>query len=291
VSAVASGPAVARRLWALFEAVHGVVYFAPEPAEEYRSAGLRGRWMAYFASRSAPMGAVGPETVIATFFIFGPSVVRRALPDAWGFARPERVVEARLAGVDATLRRLWGARVEAGETHEAADLALRAALSADVSGRPITAAQRALPVPDAPHLALWHACTLLREQRFEGHRAALVVAGLDGREAQVIGAAAAGLDPALTRGFRGWSDEDWQAAEASLGRRGLLAADGALTTTGRALHAEVETVTDRLAAAPWTSLGDAEAERLIDILAPLAHTLYGEGGIPDPHPTGVPRPH
>ncbi len=283
-------PGEARRLWTLVEPIHGIVYFAAEPAEEYRSAGLRGRWMGYFASRSAAMGAVGPETVIATFFTFAPSVVRRAIPDAWGFASPERVIEARLAGTDAALRRLWGARVDAPETRAAADLALRMALNADVSGRPIAAAQRALPVPDAPHLALWHACTLLREHRFEGHRAALIVAGLDGCEAQVMGAAAGGLDPAFMRGFRGWSDEDWQAAGESLRRRSLLADDGAPTATGRALHEEVEAVTDRLAAAPWRALTDTESERLTEILVRLADALYAEGGIPSPHPTGVPRP-
>lgn len=283
-------PAAARRLWTLFEPIHGIVYFAPEAAEEYRRAGLRGRWMGYFASRAAPMGAVGPETVIATFFTFAPSVVRRAIPDAWGFAAPERVLEARLAGADAALRRLWAARAEAPEMKEAAAATLRVAMDADLSGRPISAAQRSLPVPQPHHLALWHACTLLREQRFEGHRAALVVAGLDGCEAQVVGAAARGLDPGFIKGFRGWSDEEWEAAVARLRRRGLLADDGALTAAGGALHGEVEAVTDRLAAAPWAALGDAEGERLVTLLVPLAAMMYGEGGVPHPHPTGVPAP-
>ena len=47
-----------------------------------------------------------------------------------------------------------------------------------------------LPWPDEPHLALWHAATILREHRGDGHLMALRVAGLDGAEALVsIGAA------------------------------------------------------------------------------------------------------
>ena len=43
----------ARRLWALVEAYHAVVYFAPEKVAAYREAGLKGGWMGYFASRAA----------------------------------------------------------------------------------------------------------------------------------------------------------------------------------------------------------------------------------------------
>ena len=48
---------LARRAWTLFEPIHAIVYFAPEAPEHYTAAGLRGGWMGYFASRSAPMGA------------------------------------------------------------------------------------------------------------------------------------------------------------------------------------------------------------------------------------------
>ena len=49
---------LARRAWTLYEPIHAIVYFAPEAPEAYKAAGLRGGWMGYFASRSAPMGAV-----------------------------------------------------------------------------------------------------------------------------------------------------------------------------------------------------------------------------------------
>lgn len=281
---------LARRGWTLFEPVHAVAYFAPEPTEEFRRAGLRGSWMSYFASRSAPMGAVGPEAVIATFFIFHPAMVRRALPDAWQFASPERVIEARLAGVDSTLRRLWGTHVGASETREAADLALRVALSAALAGRPLFAGNAALPVPEAAHLALWHACTLLREHRFDGHVAALTVHGQDGCEALVSAALASGLDPEVVRGYRGWPVDEWRAAEGRLRERGLLTRRGALTATGSAQREAVEAITDELAAVPWKELAEHERDRLFELLRPLAHALRGPGGLTYPDLLGIPEP-
>ncbi len=102
----------ARRAWTLFEPIHAIVYFAPEAREQYAAAGLRGGWMGYFASRSAPMGAVSAEVVTAVFHNFQPAMVRRAIPDAWQFSSPQRALAARLAAADAALRRLWGELAE-----------------------------------------------------------------------------------------------------------------------------------------------------------------------------------
>src|SRR5439155_23094545 len=101
----------ARRLWRLLEPYHAATYFAPEARQAFKDAGLRGFWMGYFAGRAAPMGTVGPGVVTATFFGFEPSMVAKALPDAWGFANVDTVLEARLAGVDGALRRLLGSDV------------------------------------------------------------------------------------------------------------------------------------------------------------------------------------
>jgi hypothetical protein len=81
-----SGSETARRMWRDLETLHMTVYFAPEPRDAYRRAGLRGGWMGYFASRSAAMGPVPAEVVVATFCNFHPRMVHRAIPDAWGFA-------------------------------------------------------------------------------------------------------------------------------------------------------------------------------------------------------------
>src|SRR5271170_5044583 len=93
----------ARELWKVFEPVHAVTYFAPECVESNRALGLKGFWMGYFASRAAPLGPVGPGPVAAAFFGFQPSMVARALPDAWGFATPDAVLAARRSSAAAAL--------------------------------------------------------------------------------------------------------------------------------------------------------------------------------------------
>lgn len=281
----------ARRAWTLYEPIHAIVYFAPESVERYREIGLRGGWMGYFASRSAPMGAVGPEVVIATFHNFAPAMVRRAIPDAWGFSQPDRVLQARLEVVDAALRRLWGDAVSGHDVGYAADALLAMARSLAPEGHTLYAAHAGLAVPSEPHLALWHACTLLREHRFDGHVAALTVHGLTGLEAHLLQIAAGnGVDAETMRRFRGWTEEEWNAAAERLRARGILDADARLTDAGIELRAGVEAVSDRLAASPWEGMDAAGRDRLFDVLLRLARRLEAPGGLMYPNPVGVPRP-
>ncbi|MYV98285.1 hypothetical protein GT354_42545, partial [Streptomyces sp. SID3343] len=85
--------------------LHSLVYFAPEAEAELVAAGLAEGRMGYFASRSAPMGAVGAATVRATFYNFAPALIGRHIPAAWDLATPATVTAARLRGVDRALRR------------------------------------------------------------------------------------------------------------------------------------------------------------------------------------------
>src|SRR3954463_8562992 len=110
----------ARRMWPAFETYHAHIYFVPEAAEAYRQLGLKGGWMGYFASRSAPLGPASAELVTAVFFNFHPTMVARALPDAWALASPEDVIAARLRTADVALRRLIPDRVGAAAEAEAA---------------------------------------------------------------------------------------------------------------------------------------------------------------------------
>lgn len=84
-------PALARSLWHPLETINAVTYFSPECRDASVRLGLKGFWMGYFACRAAPLGAVDPGVVEATFFNFHPDRVRRALPDAWSLAHPEDV--------------------------------------------------------------------------------------------------------------------------------------------------------------------------------------------------------
>ena len=136
--------------------------------------------MSYFALRAAPLGAAPPEVIAALFYGFAPRLVARAVPDTWKVASPERFLAVRLEAVDAALHRLLGADVlRSADVAEAAELAREAALAAPTAGRALGAANAALPWPEPPHLVLWHAQTVLREQRGDGHVAALLTAELD----------------------------------------------------------------------------------------------------------------
>jgi hypothetical protein len=281
-------PGVARRLWRILEPYHAVTYFADEARQAFKDAGLRGFWMGYFAGRAAPMGAVGPGVVTATFFGFRHSMVARALPDAWSFASVADVLAARLKGADLALRRLLGDMVHEPAVAEAADLARRAAEAGGRPGRPLFAANADLPWPTEPHLALWQATTLLREHRGDGHVVALTAAGLDGCESHVTLVAAGALDREVLQPARGWTDEEWQNAVARLQARGWLDGDGRITDAGRTGRQEVERRTDELALGPWRALGDEGAARVLELATPFARELADRGAFPVPNPIGVP---
>jgi hypothetical protein len=282
------GPATARRMWRLFEPLHAVTYFASESRDAYGDAGLKGFWMGYFAGRSAPMGEVGPAVVEATFFNFAPVLVRRAIPDAWAFSTPSAVLEARLTGADRALRRVLGPLAVSADVEEAADLLSRAAECAGFSGRPLAASNAELAWLDDSLLVLWQAATILREHRGDGHVAALVVAGLDGCQAHVSFTATGAIGREALQPNRGWTDQEWAAAEAELLGRGWIDKDGRATGTGRAARREIEDTTDRLAAQPWERLGEGTCTRLAELLRPLADSVTASGVIPVMNPIGLP---
>lgn len=268
-------PLLARKVWRTLEPVHGFVYFSPEATAAYDAIGLPPA-AHYFASRAAAMGPVPAEVVMATFYNFEPSLVRAAIPDAWDHATPAAVVEARLAGVDAGLRRMLGDDVEHPEVAEAAELAVEAAAACTPEGRPLHAAHAALPWPDEAHLRLWQAVTVLREHRGDGHLAALVVEGLDGCEALVTHGASGEVPAELLQATRGWSDEAWAGARQRLTERGLLDGDG-FTDAGAALRQRVEDRTDEAAVGPWAALGAERCERLRQLVRPRSRAIVASG--------------
>jgi hypothetical protein len=281
----------ARKGWKVLEPYHALVYFAPEAREAYKEIGLKGFWMGYFASRAAALGQVSPEVVAATFYNFHPRMVSRAIPDAWKFATPEKVLEARLGAADAALQRLLGAEIlNSAQVEEAANLAREAVNGCEVAGRALFAAYRALDWPAQPHLILWHAATLLREYRGDGHIAALLAAGLDGIEPHLLIVAEGIVPREGLQPHRGWNDEEWAAAQTRLIEKGWLDEAGNLTEAGRQLRREVEECTDRLALPPWQHLGEKNYSRLFELVYPLSNLIVERDGIPVPNPMGLPWP-
>jgi hypothetical protein len=294
--------ATARRMWALFEPVHVISYFAPAARQAFEQAGLRGFWRGYFAGRTAPIGAVGAGPVVASFFSFAPAMAARAVPGVWDLVTPSEALAARQAGAVAALRTL----LDLGDSEVPAHVAVAAErLAAMISGigcagRTLGAANAMLPVPSEPLARLWHAATVLREHRGDGHIAALVAADIDAPEALALragvdlaadgapGHVSAGWSRAQMQPARGWTDEEWDAAAARLAARGLLEPGGAATKAGLTVHREIEHATDVAAARPWADLDDDQASELADLLLPVTKACAQV--MPFPNPVGVPAP-
>jgi hypothetical protein len=281
----------ARALWHLLEPLHAVVYFAPEAKTAFEGVGLHGFWRGYFASRAAPMGPVPPEVVIATFYNFHPEMVRWAMADTWKGTDPIAVTAARLRLADRTLRRWLGDEIRASpDVADAANLARRVAEAASPLGRPLFAGYTALDWPDDPHLALWHAATLVREHRGDGHVSVLVGERIDGCEANVLAGASGATTGELQKASRQWPDDEWTAAIERLRHRGWLGEDAVLTAAGASAKQRVEDRTDDLAAPPVAALGDTERRRLLELLGALSRAVLDTGEIRFPNPIGLPDP-
>jgi hypothetical protein len=249
-----AGPGLlARKTWRTLEPLHSMIYFVPEAADAYARLGVAGP-AGYFGSRAAAMGAVTAEVVVSTFFNFNPVLVHEAIPAAWERASPEALVAARFDAVDAAFHRVLGDEIlSSDEMRRAAELARFAAEVAGRhgEGRPLAAAHAEVAWPSAPHLVLWHAQSILREYRGDGHIAQLV------------------------RSTRAWPDDAWDRAVDSLRARGWLERDEELrfTDAGAAERQALEDGTDALAAAPYTALGAARCEELRALARPWSVTM------------------
>lgn len=278
-------PLTARKTWRTVEPLHGMVYFAPEAAESYRKLGLEGQ-SGYFASRSAPMGAVSAGAVVATFFNFRPSLVHESMAGVWATVTPAALIDARISVATAALRRMLGAATDSDELAAAAKLATSAAQRATerTEGRPLFAGHADLPWPDGSLERLWHAQTLLREFRGDGHIALLVHHGLDGIEALVMHEATAELPGGLLRTTRGWSDGEWESAAGRLRDRGWLrpspdADHLALSDEGAAIRQDIEEATDRLSVFPYEAIGEEGCDTLRGLVRPFSRAVVAAAGL------------
>lgn len=279
----------ARQIWTTLEPLHDVVYFGTGVKEAGVAIGLRGYWQTYFAFRAAPLGAVTPATVLATFAGFHPEMVRKALPEAWSRATPEQCLQVRL-DLSTTLLRDNGAGD--AECARAVELLAPVQATADLTGRPLAAANAALPLPADPVGALWQLSSTLREHRGDGHVAALVTHGLTGRQALIMQVAAGKAAESVMRQARGLSEREWSDAFDELRARGAVEgepANPALTGSGAALLERVEASTDEAAWNGALAVLSADAvTELTTSLAPLVKRLL-DTVVPPLNPTGMVR--
>ena len=135
------------------------------------------------------------------------------------------------------------------------------------------AALRSLPLPEEPVSRLFHAASLLREHRGDGHIAALMAEGIGGLEAHVLLALDIGI-PAPTFGrIHHLPSAQLTDLIDKMKNRGLVKDEATFTPAGRQAKDRVEALTDELAVAPYEALGTAELDELIAALEPLAQRL------------------
>jgi len=272
-------PRLARAAWGTLETLHVVAFFAPEVQQAYDAMNVKGARAGYFAARASALGPVGPEPVVATFYVFAPSLVERVVPRVWTAAEPAAWAAARTDGVRTALHRALGDP----DVTEAVELAREAAAALGAAGRPLYAAWAQAGWPEDPLMQLWHAALLVREHRGDGHVATLMAAGLDPVEALLTGGLASN-SLEFVRTTRGWTDEEWAAGVERCRARGLVDGSGdglALTAAGADLRRQVEETTDALAVEGWAALGEERTRRLVELGRPLRQQLLDSGVLPD----------
>jgi hypothetical protein len=264
---------VARQMFELVEPIGAIPYSADEPNDAMYALGFTDFWDTYFAGRAAPLGIVPAEVVDALFYNFAPGEVARHIPKVWHTTTPEAAIATRQQGCAAALRSILGELVDTPEFERTADLLVAAATSAPVEGRPMYAALRSIPIPEDLVERLFHAASLLREHRGDGHIAALMVENIGGLEAHVLVALDMGLPATRFGRLHHLPEPQIATVIDGLRHRGLVGDDGWLTEAGRAVKQRIEDRTDDLAARPFEALEPEELDELIESLRPLAERL------------------
>jgi hypothetical protein len=267
----------ARRMHWLVEPIHLVTYFSGEPTAALMALGLRNYWDGYFAGRAAPLGRVPAGVVDAVFYNFADGEVARHIPRVWETVTPEAALDARQRGAVTALRRILGDLADTPGLARAADLATKAATSVPTGGRILYAALRTLPIPEEPVARLWHAATLLREHRGDGHIAALVAAGIGGTQAHVLHALSENIPAEKFGRVHHLAADRLARVVDGMRARGLIDPSGWLSDAGLQTKERIESVTDDLAAPAYSSLEPTELDQLIADLEPISAALDAAG--------------
>jgi hypothetical protein len=265
------------RMFELVEPI-GAVTFSEVPNEAFLALGMRNYWDGYFAGRAAPLGLAPAEVVHAVFYNFADGEVARHIPWVWGKTTPAEAIAVREQGSAAALRQMIGELADSPGLVRVAELATRAALSAPTEGRALYAGLRALDVPEEPVARLWHAATLLREHRGDGHNAALQAHGIGGTEAHVLLALSLDMRAEQFGRLHHLPSAQLAAVVDGLRDRGLVDAAGGFTDAGRQVKKRIEALTDELAAPPYDVLSAAELDELVAGLEPIAAAIAAVEG-------------
>ena len=280
---MSDSPSYSRRFAAASEPLHSCTYYAPEIGE-FTDLGFKGWWHAYFAYRSAPLGTASAGLIIDTFFNFAPRMVKRSVPSCWDVMSPTDVRRKQLSILEDAFDRIFADYVWGDDLPEIVELLNHSLPALATHRRPLFAAWAAEPWPDDPRLALWHASTLLREYRFDGHNQALHSAGVSGLGSHLLMAADGRGTPEVIQKIRGWTSTEWDAEASHLCELGWITSGGQHTPKGRALRKDIEAETDNLANEIAVILGSGGAELVLGHLEAVSGFLLNEGVVPGKWP-------
>lgn len=275
---------------------HSAMYFSETVGREYAKHGLEPGVEGNLVARSAPMGRVNAGVISAAYYNYSHSYLSTQFPKLWDKVSPETMVQVRFDAVSAFMAELFDAREDIALLTEAAtELATAMApvlANMDFSGRALAQATTDALAAHQPKTAfeqLWNVATIAREFRGDGHVAALVTAGVPGIDALMLDVATgASFKPRAAQKTRGYTDEEWKAAQARLAEAGLLTVGEdergfdlpAITDAGRDLKEQVEQLTDGTVAAAWSALTDEEIEALVSPSRSLIKVLAQSGAFP-----------
>ena len=257
----------ARRLRDACEAIATIGWWSRPAAEGGLVLG-HGFFDAYVWGRAASMGsAVAAPVVVAAFGAFDAAMLRGVLEHGRSVSSRQAILDARATGAAQGLAAATR-DVDLALVARFGDRVLRACDELDGMGRPLFGALRALAVPPDPHGRAWRAAELVREHRGDGHIAAVVAAGLDMTEANVLTEVWLGYPVGEYSASRGLAPERVREAADALHRRGWLDADDTITSEGRAARDDIELATDRSQQALVDALGD-DLETVIEEAATI----------------------
>ena len=275
--------ALTRRFARAAEPLHSCAYYAKE-INQFTEMGYSGWWHAYFAYRSAPMGKATAQQVTDVFYNFAPRMVGKAVPNCWEIMSPSQVRQTQLDLVDRALHRIFQDYESQGELVYASEALKTSLPEFDAMERPLFAAWAGEPWPDSPLLDLWHATTLLREYRFDGHNSALRQANLSGLGCHLMMAADGRGTPAVIQKIRGWNHQEWKREAEELRSRGWITEDGRHTPLGRSVRRGVELATDQNAQLIVAKLGAERSGQVLEVLERVAAFLIETDVVPGSWP-------
>lgn len=283
--------ATARAVWAAAEPFTLWAYFGQRLVPALDVPGLD-YFGTYLVVRAAPLGMADPAVAVSCFRSLPAEPIHEHLERAWRMVTPGQVDQLAHRAIAEACEEQFG-----GGPASASILEVSAVLDVlveglDTSGRPLSAANQAVSLPEAPWPRLWRRLNTLREYRGEGHTAALVLSGLDLVETEVLMAAWAGaqIDVLRLKATRAIGEEAWRAARDRLHARGILEAGGAITDVGRRFRRDLEDRTDAAAAHPWAGADPSDVELVWKFCREVSDRLVQAGQMAAVTPVGAPWP-